>query len=83
MTKHAVASLADKHLKATLGITDAKSLYDSVKREAKSKEWRVALAVSEMKQSMAIVDAGIRWIPHNLMLSDPLPRSSKSQTCLH
>ena len=56
-------SNTDEHLKATLGITDAKSLYDSVKREAKSKEWRVALAVSEIKQTMAIVDAGIRWIP--------------------
>ena len=65
----------DKHLKSTLGMTDAKSLFDAVQKEAKSKEWRVALAVSEIKESMAIVGAAVRWIPHNLMPSDPLTKN--------
>ena len=61
-------------LRETLGITDAKSLYDAVQKEAKIREPRVALAVAEINQSMAIVSAGVRWIPHNIMLADGLTK---------
>lgn len=37
----------------SLALTDASSLYDSVEREVRRKEPRVALAVAEIQQPMA------------------------------
>eukprot|EP00971_Amphidinium_carterae_P120745 2392302-Amphidinium_carterae.4 len=51
-------------------VTDAKSLYDSLKREAKSREPRVAVAVAELKQGLSVLNLGIRWIPHQAMVCD-------------
>ena len=47
---------ASEELKRNLAITDAKSLYDSLRREAGGKEPRVAIAVGEIKQSRSAVD---------------------------
>ena len=52
-------------------VTDAKSLYDQLQREATAtKEPRVPMAVSEIKQSMIIAELEPWWIPHNKMLVD-------------
>ena len=64
---------SDELLQAMM-IADAKSLYDSIKRTAKGKEPRVALAVGEIKESMAVIGAIPRWIPHNKMLADSLTK---------
>ena len=39
------------------------------------------MAVSEIKESMAIVGAAVRWIPHNLMPSDPLTKNMAKENC--
>ena len=70
----AAKASSDPLLMKTLGITDAKSLFDALQREARSREPRVSLAVSEIKQSMAIVAAQPRWIPHNVMLADSMTK---------
>eukprot|EP00971_Amphidinium_carterae_P206224 4092365-Amphidinium_carterae.1 len=51
-------------------VTDAKSLYDSLKREAKSREPRVVVAVAELKQGLSVLNLGVRWIPHQEMVCD-------------
>eukprot|EP00971_Amphidinium_carterae_P329176 6461482-Amphidinium_carterae.1 len=51
-------------------VTDAKSLFDSLKREAKSREPRVAVAVAELKQGLSVLNLGIRWVPHQEMICD-------------
>ena len=65
----------DETLKRHLVITDAKSLYDSLRGQAKGKEPRVAIAIGEIKQGMAMLGLRARWIPHNHMLCDPLTKS--------
>ena len=62
-------------LKTGLCITDAKSLYDSLEREAKGKEARVALAVATTKQSMIVTGMRPRWIPHNDNIVDGLTKT--------
>eukprot|EP00971_Amphidinium_carterae_P266178 5279948-Amphidinium_carterae.1 len=56
-------------------VTDAKSLFDSLKREAKSREPRVAVAVAELKQGLSVLNLGIRWIPHQEMICDGFTKS--------
>ena len=63
-------SNCEPKLKECLAITDAKSLYDSMLKEAKGKEPRVALAVGEIKQGLAAIGASPRWVPHNTMIVD-------------
>eukprot|EP00971_Amphidinium_carterae_P014802 292219-Amphidinium_carterae.1 len=58
-------------------VTDAKSLYDSLKREAKSREPRVAVAVAELKQGLSVLNLGVRWIPHQEMVCDGFTASVK------
>ena len=65
---------ADKTLRENLAITDAKSLYDALKKQAKGKEPRTALAAGEIKQGMIACGAQVRWIPHNHQLCDPLTK---------
>ena len=63
---------AAKDLPSNLAITDAKSLYDALRREARGKEPRVAIAVGEIKQSLIVTGCTARWCPHNEMICDPL-----------
>ena len=69
-----IAETGNDFFKETLTATDAKSLYDALHKEAKGKEPRVALAVAEIKQSLAALKAGPKWIPHNYMLADGLTK---------
>ena len=64
----------DTVLKENLGITDAKSLFDALKKQAKGKDPRIALAVGEIRQGMIACAADVRWIPHNHQLVDPLTK---------
>ena len=64
----------DEYLKETMSISDAKSLYDSLKRTACGREPRVAVAVAEFRQSLAACQGICRWVPHNIMLCDPLTK---------
>ena len=57
-----------------MALSDAKSLYDSLKREAKGKEPKVARAVAEAKQGMAAVGIEPRWTPHNRMIVDGMTK---------
>jgi hypothetical protein len=70
-----IRSDVDKRLRENLCITDAKSLYDSLAKEAKGKEPRIDISTAEIKQSMAAVVVKQRWIPHNEMICDPLTKS--------
>ena len=66
-------------LQQNLAITDAKSLHGSLRKDARGKEPRVALAVAEIRQSLEACLAAPRWIPHNFMLCDGLTKQiSKS-----
>ena len=69
---------ADAKLRSGLAISDAKSLYDALEREARGKEPRVALAVGEIrgkiKQGMVAVGLAPRWIPHNTMIVDGMTK---------
>ena len=60
----------DEELRRNITITDAKSLYDAMKGQVRGKEPRVAIAVGEVKQSMAALGLVARWVPHNIMLVD-------------
>ena len=62
-------------LKENLAVTDAKSLYDSLRKTARGKESRVALAVAEIRQSLAACSATPRWVPHNVQICDPLTKT--------
>ena len=69
----------DAVLQEHLAITDAKALYDAIKAQAAGKEPRIALAIGEIKQSMIAIGLRPRWVPHNVMLADPLTKEvSKS-----
>eukprot|EP00971_Amphidinium_carterae_P121859 2413179-Amphidinium_carterae.4 len=63
-----------EELKSGVAITDAKSLYDALRGQAKGKEPRVALATVEIKQGMAMLGLAPRWVPHNHMLVDSLTK---------
>eukprot|EP00971_Amphidinium_carterae_P344931 6485618-Amphidinium_carterae.1 len=63
-----------EQLRQNLAITDAKSLYDALQGQARGKEPRIAIATAEAKQGMALLNLKPRWLPHNLMLSDPLTK---------
>ena len=65
---------ADRTLRENLAITDAKSLYDALKKQAKGKEPRIALAAGEIRQGMNACGVQVRWIPHNEQLCDPLTK---------
>jgi hypothetical protein len=65
---------ADPELKKNLAISDAKSLYDSLKKEARGKEPKIAIAVGAIKQSFAATGTKERWAPHNVMLADGLTK---------
>ena len=51
---------AHKECEKHLAIIDAKSLYDSLRREARGREPRVAIAVGEIKQSLVAANCSIR-----------------------
>ena len=70
----AVRADCDERLAEHLLVTDAKSLFDGLEREARGKEPRVAIAIGELKQSMAAIGMIPRWLPHNEMLADPLTK---------
>ena len=57
-----------------LAVTDAKSLYDALRREARGKEPRVAIAVGEIEQSLVVRNCSFRWCPRNVMMADPLSK---------
>eukprot|EP00971_Amphidinium_carterae_P336231 6472477-Amphidinium_carterae.1 len=63
-----------EQLRRNLAITDAKSLYDALQGQARGKEPRIAIATAEAKQGMALLNLRLRWIPHNMMISDPLTK---------
>ena len=72
----------DSKLKKGLTVTDAKSLYDSLDREPKGKEARIALAVAATKQSMEITGQRARWIPHNENIVDGLTKTLQKANLL-
>eukprot|EP00971_Amphidinium_carterae_P350333 6491492-Amphidinium_carterae.1 len=57
-------------VKEGVSVTDAKSLFDGLKRDARGKEPRVGLAVAELKQGLSLMGLAVRWIPHGVMLAD-------------
>eukprot|EP00971_Amphidinium_carterae_P122614 2427689-Amphidinium_carterae.1 len=63
-----------EQLRENLAITDAKSLYDALQGQARGKEPRIAIATAEAKQGMALLNLKPRWLPRNLMISDPLTK---------
>eukprot|EP00971_Amphidinium_carterae_P106671 2113144-Amphidinium_carterae.5 len=65
----------DQKLRTSVAITDAKSLYDALRREARSKEPRVAMAVSELKQGLSLLGMQVRWVPHELNAVDAFTKS--------
>eukprot|EP00971_Amphidinium_carterae_P349233 6490913-Amphidinium_carterae.1 len=65
----------DHKLRTAVAITDAKSLYDALRREARSKEPRVAMAVSELKQGLSLLGMQIRWVPHELNAVDAFTKN--------
>eukprot|EP00971_Amphidinium_carterae_P170330 3374854-Amphidinium_carterae.1 len=67
-------SAGSELLRKNLAITDAKSLYDAFQRQARGKEPRIAIATAEAKQGMALLNLKPRWLPRNLMISDPLTK---------
>eukprot|EP00971_Amphidinium_carterae_P084416 1670936-Amphidinium_carterae.1 len=58
------------HLQQSICVTDAKSLYDSLRRDVRGKEPRLAVTVAELRQGLGLLNMSVRWIPHNLMLVD-------------
>eukprot|EP00971_Amphidinium_carterae_P235556 4674434-Amphidinium_carterae.5 len=59
------------HLQQSICVTDAKSLYDSLRRDVRGREPRLAVTVVELRQGLGLLnDMSVRWIPHNLMLVD-------------
>ena len=55
-------------------VTNAASLYDALRREARGKEPPVAIAVDEIKQSLVVTSWCVRWCPYNAMMADPLTK---------
>eukprot|EP00971_Amphidinium_carterae_P350045 6491357-Amphidinium_carterae.1 len=63
-------------LRRHLIITDAKSLFDSIKCDAgsKGKEPRISLATAEAREGMSMLGLKPRWCPHNAMPVDSLTK---------
>ena len=65
----------EQQLQQVLAITDAKSLYDLLKSDlGRGKDWAVAATCAEVKQLLTVLRAGVRWVPHNEMIVDPLTK---------
>eukprot|EP00971_Amphidinium_carterae_P181130 3593173-Amphidinium_carterae.2 len=63
-------SSSHDHLQQSICVTDAKSLYDSLRRDVRGREPRLAVTVAELRQGLGLLNMSVRWIPHNLMLVD-------------
>lgn len=61
-------------LKENLAVTDTKSLYDGLKKEAKTKEQKIAISIGVIKQGFAATGMQPRWAPHNVVLADALTK---------
>eukprot|EP00971_Amphidinium_carterae_P097609 1931559-Amphidinium_carterae.1 len=57
----------NRDLKGHLVITDAKSLYDGLRKDARSGEPKISLTIAELKQGLNMLNMAVRWLPHNLM----------------
>eukprot|EP00971_Amphidinium_carterae_P130746 2589916-Amphidinium_carterae.1 len=57
-------------------VTDAKSLFDSLQKEAgvRGREPRIALAAAECREAMSLLGLRPRWTPHNVCIVDPLTK---------
>eukprot|EP00971_Amphidinium_carterae_P331541 6465172-Amphidinium_carterae.1 len=66
--------VTNKDLKSHLVITDAKSLYDGLRKDARSREPKISLTIAELKQGLNLMNMAVRWLPHNLMLVDPFTK---------
>eukprot|EP00971_Amphidinium_carterae_P328638 6460622-Amphidinium_carterae.1 len=58
------------HLQQSICVTDAKSLFDSLRRDVRGREPRLAVTVAELRQGLGLLNMSVRWIPHNIMLVD-------------
>eukprot|EP00971_Amphidinium_carterae_P259053 5141091-Amphidinium_carterae.1 len=67
-------SSVSNDLKQHLVITDAKSLYDGLRKDARSKEPKISLTIAELKQGLNLLNMSVRWLPHNLMMVDPFTK---------
>eukprot|EP00971_Amphidinium_carterae_P163432 3240555-Amphidinium_carterae.1 len=68
-------------LRRSVVVTDAKSLFDSLQKEAgvRGREPRIALAAAESREAMSLLGLRPRWTPHNVCIVDPLTKQwSKS-----
>eukprot|EP00971_Amphidinium_carterae_P242816 4821320-Amphidinium_carterae.1 len=63
-------SSSHDHLQQSICVTDAKSLYDSLRQHVRGREPRLAVTVAELRQGLGLLNMSVRWIPHNLMLVD-------------
>ena len=70
-----VKDTLEKQLQQVLAVTDAKSLYDLLKSDlGRGKDWAVAATCAEVKQFLKVLQADVRWVPHNEMIVDPLTK---------
>ena len=70
---------AHRELRKHMAITHATSLYDALRREARGKYPRVAIAVGEIKRPLVARNCSIRWCPHIVMMSDTDEAAAQSQ----
>eukprot|EP00971_Amphidinium_carterae_P007074 139957-Amphidinium_carterae.6 len=63
---------ANKDLKGHLVITDAKSLYDGLRKDVRNREPKISLTIAELNQGLNMMNMAVRWLPRNLMIVDPL-----------
>lgn len=67
-----------------LAITDAKSLFDNLIREAtSSQEKRAALEICVARESLLALGGKMRWIPHEENFTDPLTKLAGNKQSLY
>eukprot|EP00971_Amphidinium_carterae_P214677 4260252-Amphidinium_carterae.1 len=67
-------STVSNDLKQHLVSTDAKSLHDGLRKDARSREPKISLTIAELKQGLNLLNMSVRWLPHNLMMVDPFTK---------
>ena len=65
----------------TLGVIDAKSLYDALLSEqTQQDDARAFLEIGVIRDDAALLGLSTRWIPHNLNPADALTKADKAHT---
>ncbi|CAE8734675.1 unnamed protein product [Polarella glacialis] len=79
-----VKDIANEQLKQAICIVDAKSLFDHLAREAVGgADKRNAIEIQIIRQNLAEINAGVRWIPHQQMVVDGLTKRSGNLAALY